>query len=461
MITRRDALGGMAGVTASFLLRTSPREFDVMEFGALGNGTASDTAAIQKAIDAAAAAGNGARVLLRGKKRYLTGTLQLKSRIEFHLAADATLLASTAASDYTPENPAILAADGATGLVITGGGFIDGQAMRFMKGYSQIDQRWEPQDFRPRMFSLRRCRDLQISEISFGASPNWGLHMLGCERVLVDGVTIRNAMDVPNCDGIDPDHCRNVEIRNCDIVSADDAIVVKTSQQEIDFGPSSNIVVKDCRVTTRDSGLKIGTETFGDISKIRFERCTVVSGGRGPTITHRQQGNISDIEFNDIEVSAQHHAARWWGWGEAISVTVWPRSKDGHVGTLHNIRFRNVRGRAENSVRIDGSKDNPVQNVLLENIDITVDKWTGFPGGRFDNRPTAAGVEGLEAHDTPVFSIRNAQHVQMRHCKAQWGANRQSYFGPALEAENVQDLQLHHFEGKAAFPDRQRAVIIR
>jgi polygalacturonase len=93
-------------------------------------------------------------------------------------------------------------------------------------------------------------------------------------------------------------------------------VVIKTSEQSEDYGPSRNIVVKDCVVTPRDSGLKIGAETFGDISKVLFERCKVISGGRGPTITHRQPGNIEDFEFREIEVSAEHHAARWWGWGE-------------------------------------------------------------------------------------------------------------------------------------------------
>jgi len=215
--------------------------------------------------------------------------------------------------------------------------------------------------------------------------------MLGCERVLVDGVTVRNFMDLANCDGIDSDHCRDIEIRNCDIVSADDAIVIKTSDQSFDYGPSQNITVKDCRVTSRDSGLTIGTETFDDISKIRFERC-VIQGGRGPTITHRQRGNISDIEFDDIQVVAQHHAARWWGTGEAINISVRPR---------------------------------------------------------IENRPTMPGVEGLEPHDTPVFSLRNARHVVLKACKDSWGDKHQLHYGPALEVENVADLKLVGFETQA------------
>jgi hypothetical protein len=327
-----------------------------------------------------------------------------------------------------------------------------------MTTYSDADMRWEPKAFRPRMFWLLDCKDLEVSGISFGNSPNWGLHMLGCERVLVDGIRIRNLMDVPNCDGIDPDRCRQVEIRNCDIVCADDGIVVKTSQQKRDFGVAHDIVVKNCKVTTRDSGFKIGTETFGDISRVRFQNCQVVSGGRGPTITHRQAGNISDIEFSDIDVVAEHHAARWWGWGEAVSITVWPRVDGGIVGRLSDVRLRNIRARAENSVRIDGGKDNPIDNVLLENLDVTIDKWTDFPGGKFDNRPTAASVPGLEDHRTPAYFLRNVRDVRMTGCKAAWGVNRQPYFSYALEEVTVAGLQLTGFEGRAAFPEKDAPI---
>ena len=465
-ISRRRFLSlagtGVAGLMLRprvFAQTVNATDFDVREFGATGDGVADDTAAIQRAIDAAAQHGRG-RVLLPGGKHFLSGGLLLRSGVDFHLADDAMLLAHTDRARYGGM-PGLLNADRAQGLKISGTGMIDGQAMQFVSSYSEKDERWEPKAFRPFMFSLTRCTDLEIAGITFGHSPNWGLHMLGCERVLVDGVRIRNFLDVPNCDGIDPDHCRDVEIRNCDVVSADDGIVIKASNQQEDYGPTHNIVVKDCVVTTRDSGIKIGTETFGDISKVLFERCKVISGGRGPTITHRQRGNIEDVEFNDIEVTAQHYAARWWGWGEAISITAWPRTADGKVGYLRNIRLRNIYGRAENSVRIDGQRDQPIEDVLLENVAMTIDRWTMYPGGHFDNRPTMGGVEGLESHDTPVFSVRHAKNVELRHCTARWGKERQPYFSNALQVEDVAGLKLTEFKGDAAFPGRQPAIVRR
>jgi len=69
----------------------------------------------------------------------------------------------------------------------------------------------------------------------------------------VDNVKVKNLLDVPNCDGIDPDHSRNVEIRNCTIACGDDGIVVKASRQSTDFGPSAHISVRDCVIETQDA----------------------------------------------------------------------------------------------------------------------------------------------------------------------------------------------------------------
>jgi polygalacturonase len=219
---------------AAFFWRAPQRDFDVRAFGAKGDGTTLDTADIQAAIDAAAEVGGGGRVLVRGGAKYLVGALHLKSNIDFHLAEDATLLASPDAAAYPGASSGVLMADAAVGLKISGSGHIDGQGMKFVTSYWTTDERWEPVSFRPRIFSLRGCRNLEVTGISFGHAPLWGLHLLGCERVLVDGITVRNFMDLPNCDGIDPDHRRDVEIRNCDVASADDAIVVKSSEQTID-----------------------------------------------------------------------------------------------------------------------------------------------------------------------------------------------------------------------------------
>lgn len=145
----------------------SPKTFDVRDFGAAGDGKTLDTAAFQKAIDAAAAAGPGARVLVPGGRKYLVSTLVLKSAIDFHLADDAELRVSTNPADYPAGADGVLTANGASGLKITGAGNIDGRALEFMTGYNQEGEIWRFGPFRPKIFVLTACQGLEIRGIGF------------------------------------------------------------------------------------------------------------------------------------------------------------------------------------------------------------------------------------------------------------------------------------------------------
>jgi hypothetical protein len=470
-LSRRDALRLGVGITAATALGTtlfqSPlkaqttgrkaRIFDVRDYGAVGDGTTLDTAAIQRAIDEAAAIGGGAQVLIRGGRRYLIGTLVLKGRIDFHLADDAELVVSVNQADYT--SPGVITANAAHGLKISGTGKLNGRAKEFMTGYDKENEWWLPKKFRPKMFVLTGCKDLQIRDISFGDAPEWGLHMVGCEGVLVDNIKIRNLLDVPNCDGIDPDHCRDVEISNCNIVCGDDAIVVKTTRQTTDYGPSANIRVKDCVLETQDSGVKIGTETTQDIHDVRFERCEIKTGSRGICIQLRDEADVYNIDFRDIKFVSRYYADPWWGRGEAISLTAIPRTSETKLGTMHDVRIQNVTGRAENSVRICGTKESRIRDVRLENVSVTLDRWTSYRGGVFDNRPTKVYTE-IEPHGTPGIFIRNADNVLVKKCSVAWGKNRPDYFTNALEVQNVTKLKLTQFSGEAAHPERDEAIVV-
>jgi polygalacturonase len=309
------------------------------------------------------------------------------------------------------------------------------------------------------MFVLTNCKGLEVHDITFSEAPEWGLHMIGCEHVLVDNLKIRNLLDVPNCDGIDPDHCRDVEIRNCNIVCGDDAIVIKATRQATDYGPSANITVHDCVIQTQDAGVKIGTETTEDIHDIRFERCEIRSSSRGLCIQARDEGSVYNIDFRDIKFVSRYHSDPWWGRGEAISLTALPRSPQGKIGTIHDVRIQNVSGRAENSVRVQGSKESRVRGVTLENVAVTMDRWTGYPGGLFDDRPTTA-YPAIEQHGNPGFSIRYADNVVLKHCSLKWGDKRPDYFTHALEAEAVTGLELTAFAGEAAHPERDADMVV-
>jgi hypothetical protein len=423
------------------------RVFNALNFGAVGDGAALDTAAIQRAIDAAAEAGDGGQVLIPRAHRFLIGTLALRSGIDFHL--DGELVISTNQADYRGDG--VITALNARDLRITGRGNISGRSLDFMTGYDATNEWWLFKEWRPKIFVLTGCTNLEVRDITFGDAPFWGLHMLGCKNVLVDHLTVNNRLDVPNCDGIDPDHCQNVEIRNCRITSGDDCIVVKATRQTNDFGPCAGIHVHDCILKTQDSGLKIGTETVGDIHDLTFERCKILTSSRGLTIQLRDEGSVYKVTFRDIKFISRYYSAPWWGRGEAISITAIPRLPTTKLGTIHDLDIQNVSGCAENSVRINGSPAGRIQNVRLDNVFVKLDRWTKYPGGLFDNRPTKV-LDPIETHDTPGFCIRYADDVTLKDCGVGWGRHLPAYFSSALEAANVTNLRLTGFDGNAAHP---------
>jgi len=444
----------LAAVVFALCTRSQAKDFNVFDFGAKGDGVTLDTAPIQRAIDAAA--DNGGRVVIPRGQKFLVATLELKSGIDFHLAGE--LLISTNRNDYAGDG--VITASNAPNINITGSGKINGRSLSYMTGYDRAGEWWLFKEWRPKIFMLVGCTNLSVRNIAFGDAPYWGLHLLGCKQVDIRNVTVKNRLDVPNCDGIDLDHCCDVKISGCRITSGDDAIVVKATRQSIDYGSSANIVVTDCVLTTQDSGLKIGTETTADVHDVLFEHCKILSGSRGLTIQLRDEGNVYNINFRHIQFTSRYYADPWWGRGEAISLTAIPRTASTKLGSMHGIHIEDVSGHAENSIRICGSAGSRPHDIVLENVALRFNRWTSYHGGVFDNRPTKAMAD-VEPHGTDGIFISHADQIHLRHCSVSWGRNCPDYFSHALETSDVAGLQLTDFSGAAAHPARDEAISIQ
>jgi hypothetical protein len=452
-INRRTLLaaGTLAAASVAARAGAAPRMLDIRDYGAVGDGRTLATAALQRAIDAAPP---GGCVLVPAGQSFVIAPVTLKGGIE--LRVDGTLLASTRAEDYADPLAGLLHAKTAPGLTISGTGKIDGRSPEFMERYDAAGEWYVPKAFRPRLLVLEDCADLTIRDLTFARAPHWTVHLVGCRKVLIERIRIDNQPDVPNCDGIDPDHCQDVVIRGCHIRCGDDAIVVKTTRGHEQYGPSRNIHVHDCVLDTQDAGLKIGTETVQDIHDVLFERCEIVSSSRGLCIQLRDEGNVYGITFRDIRFTARQYSAPWWGRGEAISFTAIPRDPITRVGTMHHITVERVTGRAENSVRIEGSPQARAHDIAFRQVAVTLGRWTRYPGGVFDNRPTKA-VAAEEPHDTPGVFLRHVDGVVLDRCRVMWDRPGAA-FSHAVQAVDVTGLALPGFVGGAAHAGMQAVV---
>lgn len=264
---------------------------DVTRAGAKPDGQTLCTEVIQKAIDKCSAAGGGEVLLPAGL--YLSGTLYLKDNVTLRLEAGATLLGSTRMEDYDPYN--LIRATGAENIAIVGEGTLDGRGSSFWVaadlGRSRRQYGWvttfrhdHPTDGKGRRLApgnlilLTECRNVRIEGVTLRDSESWTVNLLACDEVMVRGVKIRNYLHGPNTDGIDIVASRNVTISDCDIYTADDAIVLKNRVQKYWSRTCENITVTNCILTSSCNGFKIGTETLGDFRNIVFSNSVIKAG---------------------------------------------------------------------------------------------------------------------------------------------------------------------------------------
>lgn len=445
--------------------------FDILQYGAIGDGKTNDSQAIQRAINDCATAGGG-RVLLPAGRTYCSGLLVLKSNMDFYVENGARLIASGNKEDYPPskyrnsttgtmsnglESPhALICAVGENDITISGGGTIDGNAEAFMDVVTpyHISGIIFP---RPTLIFLGNCKRVTITQITLQNSSSWVLHPGGCEDILISGIRILCNLKMANSDGIDLDHCHNVRISNCYIECADDCIVLKNTKILEEFGPCENIVITGCTMVSTSGAFKIGTETVSDFRNILVDSCIIYNSNRGLGIQLRDQGNVENVRFTNIIIETRRFYERWWGKAEPIYVTALDRNEDQKAGSIKNVYFSNITCKGENGVYICGQADNPIEEIVLDNVRVEIDKWTKWEGGIYDKRPCID--EGLEHRDNAGVYCAHAKDVTLRNVKVVWGQDLPDYYGAALEAENVTELNLENFKGKAAIAGKQDILI--
>lgn len=349
---------------------------DATKAGVIGDGATLNTVPIQKVIDDCAAAGGGTISFPPG--RYLTGTIQIKSNVTLRLEKDAMLLGSTDAADYrnldpfidgsgNPMGHALIVAIDADHVGIEGRGTVDGQN-------AKLQARQKPYTLRPFLLRWVRCTNVTVRDVHLTNPGAWTLNFFEARGVLIEGVTIRaREPRLRNTDGINLDSSQNVRVRRCDVVSGDDALVIKSTGAK----PSRDIVVSDCTLSTRTNAIKLGTESFGGFENISISNCRISNTKMaGIALYAVDGGDLRSVTIRDIEMD---------GVIVPISIRLGARLKTFRAGDrprpmpgkLRDVTIKNVNAKNVGLIGllVNGVPGHPVEALTLENIEIKL------PGG--------------------------------------------------------------------------------
>ncbi|GAA1752369.1 glycoside hydrolase family 28 protein [Luedemannella helvata] len=327
------AIDGAAAVRAM----VRPPTFPDREFRLAGGG-GDHTDAFREAIDACHAAGGGRVVVPPGD--YLTGPIRLRSGVDLHVSAGATVRFRREPAAYLPEVPTrwqgvelmgyspFVYAYGERDIALTGGGTLDGRA---------DDAHWwawkplEPADFAllerlvdegvpparrvfgdgyhlpPSFVQPYRCENVLISGVTLINSPFWQVHPVLCRNVTVTGVTARSHGH--NNDGCNPESCDGVVIEDCHFDTGDDCVAIKAGRNADGRRlavPCRNIVISDCTFADGHGGVTIGSEMSGGVehvyaSNLRMDSPNLWTCARFKTNSVRG-GFIRDVHVTDVTV---------------------------------------------------------------------------------------------------------------------------------------------------------------
>ena len=290
--------------------------FNVLDYGAKGDGETKNTAAIQKAIDACTKGGT----VYFPAGVFVSGALYLKSDMTLYIAEGGTLKGSEDVKDYYPLmlnrfegwemktlasllNAGTLNRNGTYNVVnlsiegkgtVLGGGSKLGNAM-----IKEVGMRG-----RGRLICIMNGQHINIQGLNIENSPCWTIHYIYSDDVALHDLNIVST--ARNGDGIDPDSSTDSYIFNCSFSTGDDCIAIKSGKNPEGFTvgkPTRNLRITDCNFIKGHS-LAVGSEMSGGVSDVFIQDCKIGNLLHGLQIkaTKERGGYVRNVIVRDCEL---------------------------------------------------------------------------------------------------------------------------------------------------------------
>ena len=456
--------------------------FDVRKYGATGDGKTIDTDAVNRAIDAASAAGGGVVVFSAGT--YLCFSIHLKSNVHLHLMQGSTILAADSplpgqTTGYNggvydaaePNNPwepyqdyghnhwhnSLIWGEDIHDFSITGTGLIYGKGLSFGAGRMPRGNYpvyiAEQAGVGNKAIALKNCHNVLLRDFSVLKGGHFALLLTGVDNLTIDNLTLDTDRD-----GMDIDCCQNVRVSNCTVNSPwDDGICPKSSYALGYARPCRNMTIANCWVTgyyelgtvldgtfkkyapdvhvPRNGRVKCGTESNGGFINMTITGC-VIEGSHGYALETVDGALLEDIAITNTTMRDVGTGPLFLRLGARLRG---PKEST-KVGTLRRILISNLdcyNAPAHQASILSGIPGYTIDDVKLDNIYIqtagggTPDQAqtqvpeleNGYPEpGRFGVTPSSG------------FFLRHMRNLEMSHVEI---ANAISDARPAFYLDDV------------------------